>query len=118
MKIIFVMIKNSQHWIIQGLGLFESIGHVDFFPNGGSNQPGCTQGMMEYLNAKQGSILQSLRQFLGCNHLRAYEYFTESISPPCPFLSIQCESYQVKIKRNILNFSSKAEISIKFTYLL
>lgn len=26
---------------VNGFGLFKPIGHVDYFPNGGLNQPGC-----------------------------------------------------------------------------
>ncbi|XP_077284390.1 pancreatic lipase-related protein 2 [Arctopsyche grandis] len=93
-KFVDIVHTDASLFIKGGLGLFESIGHIDYFPNGGSNQPGCNQGMMEYLNAQQGSIFRTLRQFLGCNHIRAYEFFTESISPSCPFLTMQCESYQ------------------------
>ena len=29
-----------------------------------------------------------------CNHLRAFEYFTESINSVCPFEGYQCRDYQ------------------------
>lgn len=35
----------------EGLGLFESIGHSDYFPNGGLDQPGCDH--------KKGSVFAS-----------------------------------------------------------
>ncbi|XP_077529903.1 pancreatic lipase-related protein 2-like isoform X6 [Haemaphysalis longicornis] len=55
------------------LGLFRPVGHVDFYPNGAKNQPGCL-----------GSAL--------CDHMRAPELFLESLvnkgcrleSQPCP----------------------------------
>ncbi|KAI5749856.1 hypothetical protein M8J76_010751 [Diaphorina citri] len=31
---------GARHWS-EGLGLFEAIGHSDYFPNGGLDQPGC-----------------------------------------------------------------------------
>jgi pancreatic triacylglycerol lipase len=53
-------------------GYPDPIGHADYFPNGGSNQPGCT-------------ILQ-----IGCSHGRAHQYFTESISGTNKFESANC----------------------------
>ncbi|XP_039444537.1 phospholipase A1-like [Culex pipiens pallens] len=45
----------------KALGIFENIGKVDIYPNGGSNQPGC-----EFPD-------------LACSHQRAVEYFRESL---------------------------------------
>lgn len=36
-----------------GFGIIERIGHVDFYPNGGSKQPGCTQSVFEYISAEK-----------------------------------------------------------------
>ncbi|ODN04003.1 Pancreatic triacylglycerol lipase [Orchesella cincta] len=48
-----------------------SIGHVDFYPNGGGpTQPGCTMlDMVQDIPGMQGS----------CAHGRAWEYFTDSV---------------------------------------
>jgi pancreatic triacylglycerol lipase len=54
---------------VTGIGF--PIGHADFFPNGGSQQPGC------------------LRNF--CNHDRAPKFFTESITNN-NFFARRCES--------------------------
>lgn len=76
-----------------GLGMSAPIGHLDFYPNGGENQPGCNQGMMKYINRENGSFYQGMRRFLACDHVRAHEYFNESVNTVCNFVAIECDSY-------------------------
>ncbi|XP_052900822.1 pancreatic triacylglycerol lipase-like [Anopheles moucheti] len=70
-----------------GLGLFEPIGHVDFYPNGGFNQPGCERPFFKQNNR----FVSDMFHFFSCSHSRAYEYFTESIINPMKVVS--CGSY-------------------------
>lgn len=74
-----------------GLGLYEPIGHLDFYPNGGFNQPGCDQ---TFWKRKDGSFVSSMYQFFSCSHVRSVDYFIESIQSKCPFTAIRCESYE------------------------
>ncbi|CAH1108117.1 unnamed protein product [Psylliodes chrysocephalus] len=60
------------------LGFNRNIGHVDYWPNGGSNQPGCG-GLLDVGGA--------------CSHARSYYYFAESIVSG-GFLSHKCDSYR------------------------
>ncbi|KAJ8928297.1 hypothetical protein NQ314_019152 [Rhamnusium bicolor] len=54
-----------------------SIGHADYFPNGGVKQPGC------------GDII-----YQKCSHHRAHKYYTESISTNGKkFVSKRCSGY-------------------------
>ncbi|XP_781220.4 inactive pancreatic lipase-related protein 1 [Strongylocentrotus purpuratus] len=52
-----------------GAGLLDQLGHQDFYPNGGESQAGC-----------EGTSVAE-----GCDHSRAYYFFTESISSSCNF---------------------------------
>uniref|UniRef100_A0A3B3ZY33 Triacylglycerol lipase n=1 Tax=Periophthalmus magnuspinnatus TaxID=409849 RepID=A0A3B3ZY33_9GOBI len=71
-----------------GLGASEPMGHVDFYPNGGEKMPGCNanKGQPTDLDAMwQGSV-----KFDFCNHVRAYEFYTESIVKPQGFIGFPC----------------------------
>lgn len=56
-------------------GLQESLGHADYFPNGGLTQPGC---FMDLLSV--------------CAHSRSYLYFAESIGSHS-YRALKCEGY-------------------------
>lgn len=77
-----------------GLGIYQRVGHVDFYPNGGSDNPGCDVRLQDYMRSRKSSVFLSMQEFLSCNHIRSYQYFTESISNKCPFMGITCESYE------------------------
>ncbi|KAF4517964.1 hypothetical protein B566_EDAN005331 [Ephemera danica] len=63
-----------------------SVGHADFFPNGGiSPQPGC-----ELSNVFRGNNAFSTAL---CSHIRSYQYFAESIRNPRAFLATPCDSW-------------------------
>ncbi|CAG9759292.1 unnamed protein product [Ceutorhynchus assimilis] len=58
------------------LGMSAPIGHSDFYPNGGSRQPGCGLDLLG-----------------GCSHNRAWEYFAESINNNT-FFATRCDSWR------------------------
>uniref|UniRef100_A0A2D0PBX2 U1-Eretoxin-Ek1a_1 n=1 Tax=Eresus cinnaberinus TaxID=175337 RepID=A0A2D0PBX2_ERECI len=63
----------------EGYGIKETVGHFDFYPNGGEDQTGCVTAVSS--------------DPLTCSHSRAYELFTASIEEPeCKFKSVQCEN--------------------------
>lgn len=56
------------------MGLNEPCGHNDFYPNRGSQQPGC--GVLD----------------TGCSHARAWQYFADSLDHT-GYQAKQCNSY-------------------------
>ena len=65
-----------------GLGILQAVGHVDFYPNGGKDQPNCDKKIFG------GSIRGLL-----CNHMRALDYFTASINAKNVPLAHKCTNY-------------------------
>nr|UPN66605.1 pancreatic triacylglycerol lipase 3 [Colaphellus bowringi] len=75
-KFVDVIHTDSSPFVTDGFGLWEPIGHVDFFPNGGQDQPGC--------NDVKDSIVVShfergLSKEIVCSHIRAFHLFRESV---------------------------------------
>ncbi|XP_046476732.1 inactive pancreatic lipase-related protein 1 isoform X1 [Neodiprion pinetum] len=88
-----VIHTDCNPFISGGLGITQPVGHIDFYPNDGRNQPGCNEGVLDSITLERGSFVRGLRRFLGCNHIRSYEYFIESINTACPFLAVPCSSW-------------------------
>lgn len=66
------------HTCTKILGLNHGIGDVDYYPNGGTSQTGCS--LMEDLDGS-------------CSHSRSYEYYAESIREDNGFIATNCDSY-------------------------
>lgn len=84
---------DGNPFISGGLGITQPVAHIDFYPNGGRNQPGCNEGVLNSITLERGSFFRGIKRFLGCNHIRSYEYFVESINTDCPFLAVPCASW-------------------------
>ncbi|CAG9862325.1 unnamed protein product [Phyllotreta striolata] len=95
-KYVDVIHTDASQFIRGGLGIVESIGHVDYYPNGGTDQPGCTSGLAQYIRDANGSFFNGMKKYLGCNHIRSHEFYLESITsnPQCKFLTVSCPSFQ------------------------
>ncbi|XP_012258087.2 pancreatic triacylglycerol lipase-like [Athalia rosae] len=85
---------DSSPFISGGLGITQPVADIDFYPNGGRDQPGCNEGVLNSITHERGSVIRGIRRFLGCNHIRSYEYFMESINTVCPFLAVPCSSWE------------------------
>lgn len=51
-----VIHTDATQFIRGGLGMTENIGHVDYYPNGGYDQPGCTRSVFQYIKEANGSF--------------------------------------------------------------
>lgn len=86
-----VIHSNGENLILGGLGSWQPMGHVDFYPNGGRMQTGCSN---LFVGAVTDIIWSSANEGRSlCNHRRAYKFFTDSVSPKCHFPSFPCETY-------------------------
>ncbi|XP_064624726.1 pancreatic triacylglycerol lipase-like isoform X2 [Lineus longissimus] len=72
-----------------GFGMRSPTGHVDFYPNGGLTQPGCDNDVTAILIE---GLYEGGKRFVACDHLRAYEFFTDSINNICKYKAYPCKS--------------------------
>ncbi|XP_037029466.1 pancreatic triacylglycerol lipase-like [Bradysia coprophila] len=83
---------------IPGYGMSQSCGHIDFYPNNGKEQPGCSisqeGGTLIPLTLIKDGIEEASRVLLACNHVRAIKLFIDSINGKCPYVAHRCPSYQ------------------------
>ncbi|KAF6197980.1 hypothetical protein GE061_007725 [Apolygus lucorum] len=87
-----VIHSNGETLILGGLGSSQPMGHVDFYPNGGRMQKGCTNLFVGAVSdiIWSGAVLEARSL---CNHRRAYKFFTDSVSAKCQFPAMPCHSY-------------------------
>ncbi|XP_071987474.1 pancreatic lipase-related protein 2-like [Engystomops pustulosus] len=75
-----------------GYGISHTVGHLDFFPNGGKQMPGCKRNeLISHVNPDD--ITSTMNELVACNHLRSYQYYTESILHPDGFIGYRSSSY-------------------------
>ncbi|KAL3889396.1 hypothetical protein ACJMK2_001740 [Sinanodonta woodiana] len=77
------------HTNANGYGIASSVGHVDFYPNGGKLQPGCLDA---FINILIGGQFDKMGEGVACSHMRVVSLFTESINSNCHFQSYPCKS--------------------------
>ncbi len=78
-----------------GLGLSQPLGHVDYYPNGGRNQPKCPQVTGKLITGFLDLItvdLNSIEENFSCSHTAAFYYYIDSIRAACKFLAYPCKS--------------------------
>ncbi|MBN3276246.1 LIPH Lipase, partial [Polyodon spathula] len=70
------------HTDIDALGFREPLGHIDFYANGGTDQPGCPRTIF------------SGKQYFVCDHQRSVFLFLCSLNKTCEITAYPCSSYQ------------------------
>ncbi|KAM5132707.1 pancreatic triacylglycerol lipase-like [Mantella aurantiaca] len=75
-----------------GYGMTQTVGHLDFFPNGGQQMPGCSHTHVPK-SLSVDDIVDVTGDLVACNHLRSYKYYTESILSPDGFIGYAAPSY-------------------------
>ncbi|KAM5132566.1 pancreatic lipase-related protein 2-like isoform 2-T2 [Mantella aurantiaca] len=84
----FVDVIHTDTEPLTGLGMDQPVGHYDFYPNGGKHMVGCPHKLVSLFKGND------LVQALGCDHFRAFLYYTDSIRSPGGFVSYPCDSYK------------------------
>ncbi|EFX80967.1 hypothetical protein DAPPUDRAFT_50682 [Daphnia pulex] len=88
-----VIHSNGEKIYMGGLGAWAPMGDIDFYPNGGRMQKGCTNLFVGAVSDMIWSSAEENGRSL-CNHRRAYKLFTDSVVPGCHFPAFACESYE------------------------
>ncbi|KAM6907594.1 lipase member H-like [Xenentodon cancila] len=70
------------HTDIDALGFREPVGDIDFYANGGTDQPGCPRTIFGGLG------------YFKCDHQRAVHLFLETINKTCSSTAFPCSSYE------------------------
>ncbi|POI33183.1 hypothetical protein CIB84_003064 [Bambusicola thoracicus] len=66
------------HSDTDGLGYADALGHIDFYPNGGTDQPGCPPTVFAGLN------------YFKCDHQRSVFLFIASLKKSCNITAYPC----------------------------
>ncbi|XP_023229605.1 lipase member H-A-like [Centruroides sculpturatus] len=92
-RFVDVIHTDSKSILLLGLGMSQAIGHVDFYPNNGKDQPGCFKN--KFISIFTEGLIESSRRFIGCNHQRAVDFFHWSINNNhCRLVGYKCASWE------------------------
>ncbi|XP_040907475.1 lipase member H isoform X2 [Toxotes jaculatrix] len=79
------------HTDIDALGFREALGHIDFYANGGTDQPGCPKTIF------------SGGAYFKCDHQRSVLLFLDSLNQTCSSTAFPCSSYSDFLDGKCLN---------------
>ncbi|XP_013965733.1 phospholipase A1 member A isoform X1 [Canis lupus baileyi] len=70
------------HTDTDNLGIRIPVGHVDYFVNGGQDQPGCP------------TFIHAGYSYLICDHMRAVYLYISALENSCPLMAFPCATYK------------------------
>ncbi|XP_061559232.1 lipase member H [Phycodurus eques] len=73
---------DALHTDIDALGYREALGHIDFYANGGTDQPGCPKTIFSGMS------------YFKCDHQRSVYLYCESLNHTCTSRAFPCASYK------------------------
>lgn len=86
---------SKPYFLIEGFGVNQMVGHVDFYPNNGNNQPGCQRyNFRKFVD--EGGLIEGVRRLSSCDHIRSLDYYMESITRDmrCLPVAVSCPSWE------------------------
>ncbi|GAB1300269.1 Phospholipase A1 member A [Apodemus speciosus] len=79
------------HTDTDNLGIRIPVGHVDYFVNGGQDQPGCP------------AFFHAGYNYLICDHMRAVHLYISALEDSCPLTAFPCSSYKAFLAGDCLD---------------
>ncbi|KAM8820281.1 phospholipase A1 member A [Eudromia elegans] len=70
------------HTDADNFGIRIPVGHIDYFVNGGKDQPGCPR------------FISAGYKYLICDHMRAVHLYVSALKHSCPIVAFPCTSHQ------------------------
>ncbi|TFK04833.1 E3 ubiquitin-protein ligase makorin-1-like [Platysternon megacephalum] len=70
------------HTDTDNFGIRIPVGHIDYFINGGKDQPGCAR------------FISSGYNYLICDHMRAVHLYVSALENSCPLMAFPCSSHE------------------------
>ncbi|KAK0175918.1 hypothetical protein PV328_000107 [Microctonus aethiopoides] len=101
-------------------GMSQPCGHLDFYPNNGKEQPGCTD-LSETtpslpLTLIREGLEEASRVLVACNHVRAIKLFIESINSNCGLMGYHADNSPALVKRLAMGQDASALLGSKFFF--